>query len=649
MRRLLLTILLAFVFIAKSADSYAQGSLCPPNIDFKNGNFENWQCLGGTVAIVGGVNTATWNHFLPDPSRHLIIPPTSQDLDEFGGFPMHCPGSSTYSVRLGSKVAGHEADGLFYTFTIPATATKFSLLYNYAVVLQNPGHQEEEQPRFRARIVDVATNIEVNCVSFDFTASGSLPGFRPTISGNGVYKDWTPISVDLSSYAGQTLRLEFITTDCVFQEHFGYAYINVNSFCNGSIVGSSYCQGDSKTTLVAPHGFQSYAWYSDVNFTQLVGTSQRLSLDIQSTPPGSVLPVIISPYTGYGCVDTLYAIINQAAKPLSFAGADRITCSRQGSQLGGPDNPGYSYSWTPATLVSNASIANPFSVVSLPDVTEFVVTTTDMETGCSARDSVLVTPIWVDTATSVSGNIVYCPGETLTTTLQVTNPTTAVQWFRNNTAISGATNTFYSPGAAGTYWAEVKQSGCTDTTRQFIIREAPLPKPDFSINKEIQCRNEPILFMNRTTIAENEPVRYTWRFSDATSAITEDAEKVFRSNGIFTTTLIATSGTDCVDSIQKQVMIVDDCLPILPTAFTPNNDGKNDDLKPFLPGSKWLKQFIVFNRWGNIVFSSTKEGEGWDGTHKGMPLKTDVFVWIVEYIEKDNRIVTQKGTVTLIR
>jgi gliding motility-associated-like protein len=649
MKALRLRILLMIFIGAVNIELYAQASLCPSNIDFKKGNFDNWQCLGGTVAILGGVNTPTWNHFLPDPARHLLIPPTNREVDEYAGFPKHCPGSNSYSVRLGSQIAGHEADGLFYTFTIPATAARFSLLYNYAVVLQNPGHRAEEQPRFRARIIDVETNTEVNCVSFDFTASGSLTGFRPTSDGTAVYKDWTPISVDLSSYSGKTIRLEFITSDCTFQEHAGYAYIDVSSVCNGTITGNFYCAGDTRTTLTAPHGFQSYAWYSDASFTQLISNFQQLSLEISTTPVGSVLPLIVTPYPGYGCADTLYAVIGQAQKPLSDAGPDLASCSKQPTRLGTVNNPDYSYSWTPVQLVSDAAVSNPFSAFGLQGVTEFVVQATDLLSGCSSRDTVVVTPVLVDTSASVAGEMIYCPGETLNTTLSVDNNGTVAQWFQGNTPISSATGLSYDLSSVGTYWAEIRQFGCIDSSRQFTIHQAPLPKPDFSMNKEIQCLNEPILFSNKTSIPGNEPVRYTWHFGDGSLSQTINAEKSFRNNGIYTTTLIAISGTDCTDSIQKQVMIINDCMPIMPTAFTPNSDGKNDDLKPFLPGAKGLKRFTVFNRWGKIVFTTTKEGEGWSGTHNGMPLQTSVFVWLVEYVNKENKVVTQKGTVTLIR
>jgi gliding motility-associated-like protein len=87
----------------------------------------------------------------------------------------------------------------------------------------------------------------------------------------------------------------------------------------------------------------------------------------------------------------------------------------------------------------------------------------------------------------------------------------------------------------------------------------------------------------------------------------------------------------------------------LPTAFTPNGDGLNDFARPYLVGMKTLKNFSVFNRWGNLIFYSSKYGEGWDGKSKGADQNAGVYVWILEFINDDGKKVTEKGTITIIR
>jgi gliding motility-associated-like protein len=87
----------------------------------------------------------------------------------------------------------------------------------------------------------------------------------------------------------------------------------------------------------------------------------------------------------------------------------------------------------------------------------------------------------------------------------------------------------------------------------------------------------------------------------------------------------------------------------LPTAFTPNGDGLNDEVQPYLIGMKGLISFSVFNRWGNLVFRTSTYGKTWNGKFQGVDQNPGVYVWIVEYYNSNNIKVTEKGMITLIR
>jgi gliding motility-associated-like protein len=87
----------------------------------------------------------------------------------------------------------------------------------------------------------------------------------------------------------------------------------------------------------------------------------------------------------------------------------------------------------------------------------------------------------------------------------------------------------------------------------------------------------------------------------------------------------------------------------VPTAFSPNGDGKNDKLTPFPVGIKKLNYFRIFNRWGQLTYSTTTLHEGWDGKIGGKEQGSGVFVWMVEGITKDDKMIKKQGTVLLIR
>ncbi|MBA2562863.1 MAG: gliding motility-associated C-terminal domain-containing protein, partial [Chitinophagaceae bacterium] len=102
------------------------------------------------------------------------------------------------------------------------------------------------------------------------------------------------------------------------------------------------------------------------------------------------------------------------------------------------------------------------------------------------------------------------------------------------------------------------------------------------------------------------------------------------------------------DTINVTVYKIDPGLYI-PTAFTPDKNGLNDVFRPIPIGMKTITYFRVYNRWGQLMFSSSTKGKGWDGTISGKPQDAGVYVWMIEGIDYlDNKIV-KKGSVILIR
>jgi gliding motility-associated-like protein len=87
----------------------------------------------------------------------------------------------------------------------------------------------------------------------------------------------------------------------------------------------------------------------------------------------------------------------------------------------------------------------------------------------------------------------------------------------------------------------------------------------------------------------------------------------------------------------------------VPSAFTPNNDRLNDILKPIAAGISKMEYFKVFNRYGQLIYSTTATGKGWDGTLNGVVQPLGVYIWAVNAITYTGNRITKKGTVSLIR
>jgi gliding motility-associated-like protein len=87
----------------------------------------------------------------------------------------------------------------------------------------------------------------------------------------------------------------------------------------------------------------------------------------------------------------------------------------------------------------------------------------------------------------------------------------------------------------------------------------------------------------------------------------------------------------------------------LPNAFTPNGDGLNDIFLPVPVGMKSTDYFMIYNRYGEILFQTRAWMQGWDGTFKGKPAPQGTYVWVIRGHDENNQLMELKGTVTLIR
>jgi gliding motility-associated-like protein len=87
----------------------------------------------------------------------------------------------------------------------------------------------------------------------------------------------------------------------------------------------------------------------------------------------------------------------------------------------------------------------------------------------------------------------------------------------------------------------------------------------------------------------------------------------------------------------------------VPTGFTPNGDGRNDLLKPIAVGIERIDFFGVYNRWGQLIFSTKQNGQGWDGKINGRNQPTGTFVWLVKAVDFAGKSIVEKGTTVLIR
>lgn len=638
---MLLPVLASFTCIFFCIISNAQ--ICPPNIDFENGTFNGWTCYTGNTAAVGDQNVISLSQSGgPVFNKHTMYTANSGEVDPYGGFPVSCPNGSRNSVRLGSTAAGGQAEGISYEFTIPANQNSYSLIYHYAVVFQAPNHRENEQPRMEIEITNITDNSIISCASFTFISIGSsLPGFQVSNSTDTttvLYKDWSAVSVDLSGNAGKTIRLFFKTADCTFRRHFGYAYIDVNSECSGSFVGATYCPDDTIIHVTAPYGYAGYTWY-DKGLTNILGTEQILSLS-PPPPSGTTIAVKLDPYNGYGCTNTLFAQLIDSLTVTAHAGRDSLSCNLAPINIGTVPKQGLRYLWLPPEGLSNPRVANP---VARPDTTTtYIVTTTNGGGGCRVTDTVVIQASVINNSLQLTGKPIFCidNGDSAILTVQ---PTNRIQWFRNGAAINTTARTSYRVPTGGTYYALLTNAeGCSITThKQTII-----------MDKAKQGVNYPVVYavINLPLDLKARPIGINALWSPGTSLNTQESfTPIFNGAVERSYTINIKTNTECLTIDTQLVKTIRNVEIYVPTAFTPNDDGKNDFLRPLIKGIKEVRYFKIFNRWGQLLFDRRNEQPGWNGTFKGTALQTQTVAWMLECVGVDGIVYTKKGTSILLR
>lgn len=260
------------LLLAFTAPIFSQSSC--PNSDFESGTLTGWQGQTGNCCPI-----YTSPSGIVD-GRHTIMTGTGTDPNTCNVVHVVSPGG-LYSARVGNDQVGAEAETLSYRVTVTPSSSLF--IYKYAVVLQDPGHDPSEQPRFQVRVLNSAGQlIDPTCGQYTVVAADGLAGFQtcPNVDGDVRYRDWTTVGLNLSAYLGQTITIEFETGDCAPGGHFGYAY--VDAYCSPLTIGATYCSGSFAAQLTAPIGF-SYLWNTGATTQSIVVNSPTAGLNYSCT------------------------------------------------------------------------------------------------------------------------------------------------------------------------------------------------------------------------------------------------------------------------------------------------------------------------------------------------------------------------------
>jgi gliding motility-associated-like protein len=210
-----------------------------------------------------------------------------------------------------------------------------------------------------------------------------------------------------------------------------------------------------------------------------------------------------------------------------------------------------------------------------------------------------------------------------------------------------------SPPISSTYVVTVTDAnGCT-ATDEFNINLHPQPDANFTFSPgpETDVFNTKVTFTNTTEYGAD--LDYEWFISNFATDSTRNMYYEFPANGgkNFTNCLKVENIQGCRDSICKELRIKYEVLLFVPNSFTPNDDNVNEVFLPIVEGlEKKDYKFFVFNRWGQLLFSTSSQTEGWDGTYNGKLVDEDAYIWrVVGRTQQTGEEFEQFGHVTVLR
>lgn len=109
-----------------------------------------------------------------------------------------------------------------------------------------------------------------------------------------------------------------------------------------------------------------------------------------------------------------------------------------------------------------------------------------------------------------------------------------------------------------------------------------------------------------------------------------------------------TTSAGCVATDTVQIIVFKDASIYVPNAFSPNGDNRNDVFIPRYVGISKLNYFSVYNRWGQLVFTTNDFSRGWNGREYNSQSGIETYVWMVSAEDINGRKIQQKGTVTKV-
>ncbi len=404
----------------------------------------------------------------------------------------------------------------------------------------------------------------------------------------------TAESMDVKSPGLYWLRLS--QNGCSFADSVNVTFKPLPPLSLGRDTG--FCRGESLTLDIYAPNIATYLWQDG---------RTKPSYTIDKT--GSYF-VKVTGNNNCANYDTLSVVV---VNPPSFTlGADTVLCETV--KLAYNFNlPGASYSW------NDGSTKNSFTI-SAPGTYSLAVN----QAGCTASDTINVMYKAMPVI-NLGRDTSLCAGQSVL--LNAANGNATYNWNDNNS------QSFYNVTQPGLYFVKVDLDGCENADS---IKISYINPPRFTLgNDTMLCKGMTF----ELAPAAGDHVNYLWQDGSRQPVF------VVKDAGVYS--LLAKN--EC-GSFYDEIKVTSGlCDLLMPSAFTPNQDGYNDVFRIKYPFPVKRFKMVIYGRWGQKLFESSDINKGWDGKYNNQVVSMDTYVWMISLTDREGKQKSAQGTVMLIK
>ncbi len=417
-------------------------------------------------------------------------------------------------------------------------------------------------------------------------------------------------------------------------------FIDLSIVSSGSITSQSWNFGDATALSTVQSPAHTYANPGTYPVSLIVTTNNSCKDTITKSVVVHPLPVAL-----FSTVNVCDGSIVQFGNLSTIASTDTIQ----------------SWTWDfgdSSPFSNTANTSHQYAAAGSYSVQLLIVTNFGCPDSITKTSIVNPNPVVLYTADSLAGCGPLCVNFLNSSTIATGVNATSLWTFGDGSPTSNSSNpshcymndSVYAPNSFTVTLKVTSDSGCVSSiTKNNYITVYANPNAAFTAIPKTTTIMDPIISITDLSIGADN---WNWNFGDGSAPLTTSfiAPHTFADTGSYLITLITSTQYGCADTAYETIVIEPDFAFYIPSAFSPDGDGLNDN---FIGKGIFIKEFkmSIFDRWGNLIFFSNDKDKPWDGkaNHGSEIALQDIYVYTIEVTDLKNKKHPYKGTITLTR